>query len=180
MDDSVRSETAAIAAGDTASFSRFYERWFDVALREAIRVTGRDEQFCLDVVQESMMRVIRSIRPMAGESDVKRWLAAVVRSCAYDQLRRDGRRLRREHAAARAESQSPPATDLDERLAWLRAQLAALPAGEAAMLSMRFRLGWTLARIGQALGLKPGAVDGRMSRTLQTLRRAAQEDGDDA
>ncbi|MCH8316763.1 MAG: sigma-70 family RNA polymerase sigma factor [Planctomycetes bacterium] len=47
------------------------------------------------------------------------------------------------------------------------------------LLLMRHRFGWTLKRIGDALGLKPGAVDGRIRRVLTKLRRRAKEQSHD-
>ena len=81
--------TRTIASGDTEALARFYSQWFDPMYAMARRSTGRDESFCLDVVQECMMRVIRSIKPMATESELRRWLHVVVRSCALDALRRE-------------------------------------------------------------------------------------------
>jgi len=46
------------------------------------------------------------------------------------------------------------------------------------MLLMRHRFGWTLQQIGAALGIKPGAVDGRLRRLVGGLRRRAQEESD--
>ena len=68
----------------------------------ARQATGRDESFCLDVVQDAMMRVIRSMSEMQTEEDVTRWLRAVVMNCAYDLLRKERRRRIRENAAAPA------------------------------------------------------------------------------
>ena len=62
----IKTLTGAIAAGDTDAFSRFYRARFDQMLAEAVRATGRDESFCLDVVQDAMMRVIRSMKPMSS------------------------------------------------------------------------------------------------------------------
>ena len=76
------------------------------------------------------MRVIRSMRPLPAEDDVRRWLRAVVHSCAYDRLRSETRRRRRETAAARTRPlTAPPArnhTDEEQRLEWLERQLGSL------------------------------------------------------
>ena len=176
MSESIRTLTHAIATGDTEAFGRFYEQWFDVALAQARRCSGRDEQFCLDVVQQAMMRVIRSIKPMQSEADVSRWLRAVVQSCCYDLLRSELRRARREQVHRTVQSANAPEPDIDDRLEWLRMELANLDPEVARMLSLRFRLGWTLQRIGAACGLKPGAVDGRITRALASLRAKAPED----
>ena len=179
MKDSVRELTAAIASGDPEAFARLYRRRFDELYAEARRVTGRDESFCLDIVQDAMIRTIRSMKPLDTEEHLRGWLRAVVQSCAYDRLRKEARRRRWEQAAAHARRAAPRNDGLDEKLEWLRRELAALEGPQARLLTMRYRLGWTLQRIGNALGLKPGAVDGRLGRLVATLRRRAQENFDE-
>jgi RNA polymerase sigma factor (sigma-70 family) len=174
---SVRELTSAIASGDTEAFAHLYRGWFDFALTEARRCTGRDEQFCLDVTQNAMLRIIRRIRPLESEAALAAWMKACVRSACLDSLRQEARRARREAAAARhrTDAQAPLAAD-QERLAWLRAQLSILDAETVRALDLRYRVGWTLARVAAAMGLKTGAVDGRIHRTITRLRSAAQED----
>jgi RNA polymerase sigma factor (sigma-70 family) len=169
--------TAAIASGDPEAFARFYDAWFDRALAEARRCTGRDDEFCLDVVQDAMMRVIRFMRPLASEAAVYRWMRVVIRSCACDRLRADIRRRHRErHVAAKAPP-APAGTDVD-RLAWLHEQLEHLDEPDVHLLIMRHRFGWTLHRIGTALGMSHSAVDRRLRRLMERLRRSAKEDFD--
>jgi RNA polymerase sigma factor (sigma-70 family) len=172
VDESTRQLTGAIASGDTETFARFYRRWIDRMYAEARRVTGRDESFCLDVVHDAMIRVMESIRPMENEAALWGWLRLVVRSCAFDRLRRQARRRRREQAAGAA---AVSRDDLEDRLTWLRRELAQLGERETALLTMRHRFGWTLRQIASAAGLKPGAVDGRLRRALAALRRRAEE-----
>lgn len=146
--------------------------------REAGRATGRDESFCLDVVQDSMMRVIRSIKPMPTDEDLRRWLGVVVRSCAYDRLRREARardRQRRGDTATRTEHD----LELNGRIRWIEHELRSMTSLNAELLLMRYRFGWTLQQIGTALGLKPGAVDGRLRRLIGMLRRRAREQRDE-
>jgi RNA polymerase sigma factor (sigma-70 family) len=181
--ESVHALTSAIASGDTEGFARFYRAWFDFTLNEARRLTGRDEQFCLDAVQETMLRVIRRMKPLPHEAALSAWLRAAVRSASIDLLRRDLRRRRRETSNARPASAEASCGDdqrerrlARERIDWLRAQLAAMPPEQARLLDLRFRLGWTLSRIAGALSLKTGAVDGRINRALEQLRSSAPED----
>lgn len=68
MSNNVRELTSAIASGNSEALSRFYRDWFDFALREAHRCTGRDEQFCLDAVQETMVRVIKRLKTLESEA----------------------------------------------------------------------------------------------------------------
>jgi RNA polymerase sigma-70 factor (ECF subfamily) len=172
--------TSAIASGDRQAFADFYRAWFDFALREAQRCSGRDEQFCLDVVQETMLRVIRRMKPLDSDAAIAAWLKTAIRSACIDLLRRDQRQRRRDqrHSLTIRERIDDTAAqgDTRERLKWLRAELAVIEPDSARALDMRFRLGWTLARIGKALHLRNGAVDGRINRALARLRAAAQED----
>lgn len=177
--DSTRSLCASIASGNPGAFSRFYRAWFDWCATEARRTTGRDESFCLDVVQDSMMRAVRSIPALGNEGELRAWLRAVVRSCAYDRLRGERRRTaREERAVASAPLGSIESSDreLDGRLIWLEHELRALPRDLAHLVHLRYRLGWTLARIGRTTGLSAGAVDGRVGRTIDTLQRRAKEE----
>ncbi|MHC5002469.1 MAG: RNA polymerase sigma factor [Planctomycetota bacterium] len=176
----VRRLTRAIAAGDAETFARFYEERFDRLYRHARAVTGRDEAFCLDVVQDAMMKVIRSMRPMDSEPELAAWLRRVVRSVAVDRIRADDRRRRREQGPR------PDAADGltgetfgGERRQWLVRELAGLEGSVATMLTQRFRFGWSLRRIAAAAGLSIGAVDGRINRAVSSLRRQAKERFDD-
>ena len=175
MQAEIRALTSAIASGDTEAFARFYRAWFDSMYAEARRATGRDEAFCLDVVQDAMLRVTRSLKPMNTAGDLRRWLRVVVASCAYDRLRQEARRRARERRAAAGRSNPGPQAhctdDLGRRLRWLHQQLESLDDRSVQLLLMRHRFGWTLQQIGNVLGLKPGAVDGRLRRLQRTLRR---------
>ena len=61
---------------------------------------------------------------------------------------------------------------------WLTHQIEQLDARDVHLLIMRHRFGWTLSRIGAALGLKHGAVDRRLRRVVGMLRKRAKEDFD--
>ena len=181
----VRSLTEAIASGNTEAFATFYRQWFDTMYAQARKASGRDESFCLDVVQDAMLRVIKSVPSMASADDLRRWLRVVVQSCAYDRFREEARRKARERraVAARAGSNSNGQLGADEkivdRIRWLESELQSLDDRDFQLLLMRHRFGWTLKRIGQTLGMKPGAVDGRIRRVLSKLRRRAKEQSDE-
>lgn len=174
----VRALTSAIAAGDTDAFARFFHAWFDTLCADARRATGRDESFCHDVVQDAMMKVIRAMKPMNSEQDLRRWLRVVVRSCAFDHLRREMRRMHREAVSAtRPRRPAEQTAETRQRLQWLERQLASIDGPSVELLLMRYRFGWTLRQIGSALGLAPGAVDGRLRRLVKVLRdRGGEQD----
>jgi RNA polymerase sigma factor (sigma-70 family) len=172
----------AIAAGDAGAFALFYEAWFDRAYSLARRLTRRDESFCLDVVQEAMLRVIRSIRGLSDPAGLDRWMARIIHTTALDLLRREARRARREVAAARGRSApaaqpgaDPCCLEVEERVAWLEARLEELPAGDRALIRERFERGGTLRDVGRRMGLTGNAVNGRIARAVRRLRGLAKE-----
>jgi RNA polymerase sigma-70 factor (ECF subfamily) len=167
-----------MAAGDPAAIERFYRGHFDRLYREARRSTGRrDEAFCLDVVQESVLRIVRTVRSVADEARLAAWLKLVVRTTAYDMLRREERRQRRELAVAATALHDREVVDDDEsRLAWLRRRITSMDPKLARMIELRFGQRWTLARIGCLFGLSAGTIDGRLRRALEHLRALARED----
>lgn len=186
----------AIAAGDTMAFAEFYEAWFDRALALACSLTRRDDHFCLDIVQDAMIRVSRSLSPRLGiatVADLDRWMVRVIHTTALDALRKESRRRVRESRSVKdragpraAASQTFPAnapgspaahhaTFLAERIDWLRARLDELDAEERSLLAARFGSDATLDRIARAHGISPGAATGRLTRLLIRLRLLSPE-----
>ena len=170
----VQRTTAAIARGDRPALAELYEEWFDRCYGLARTLTGRDESFCLDVVQDTMLRVIRSLRPMATYGELSAWMTRATHSAALDLLRRESRRGRREAARGRAGSEQ--ATQADERIAWLLARIKDLPAADGDLVALRFGRARSLEAVGTAAGISGDAAHGRIRRTLMRLRRWAKED----
>ena len=179
MPQTVEKLTAAMSAGDSRAVEAFYRRYFDDLYSHASRFTGRDESFCLDVVQEAVLRIIRSVRPVRSEAQFAAWLRLVVQTAAYDLLRSESRRRRREMAVAIAPGSATSEGDHEpidaQRLSWLAARIAELDEQIVRMIDMRFQRKWTLASIASAMGLSIGTVDGRLRRALRQLRRLAAE-----
>ena len=109
MSDSTDKLTAAMAAGDQGAVETFYRSYFDWLYAQARRATRRDEAFCLDVVQDAVLRVIRTVRRVQSEGEFRAWLQLVVRTTAWDRLRGDNRRIKREAFAHVASSSSEAA-----------------------------------------------------------------------
>src|SRR5882724_2227828 len=122
MPEPVDKLTPAMAAGDGRAVERFYRTYFEFMYRQARTITRRDEAFCLDVVQDAVLRVIRTVKPVASESQLFAWLRLVTQTAAYDLLKAETRRRRRETAvavgAARAAEGIEPVDDADDRLPW--------------------------------------------------------------
>lgn len=177
---STRALCAAIAAGDPAAFAVFYDAWFDATFALARAFARRDESFHLDVVQDVMLKVVRSLPVLATEAAVSAWMARAVCSTVVDRLRSEQRRERRERRAAAERSDVDDCVpwrglQAGERTAWLRDRLLELPGVERKLVEARFFGDGSVAAAGQALGLSADAAQGRLRRCLLRLRRAAME-----
>jgi len=172
--------TARIRKGDAAAFAAFYEIWFERLLAMARTLTRRDEAFCLDVVQECLLRVVDKMTALATEDAVAAWLSRALLRGAVDRLRADSRRARREDVAAAARPQIAGHDALDaEQRHWLQARLAELTPADRDLLLARFRDGDTLAAVGERFGLSGDAAHGRIRRLILRLRDAARGAFDD-
>jgi RNA polymerase sigma factor (sigma-70 family) len=169
----------AAAAGDEAAIAELYESRFSVVLAAARRSSSRDEHFCLDVVQETFLRVMRSgaaLDRVRDDAHAERWLVAVTQSVTLDLLRAERRRQRREHAASRQEAAAGErAPDPIDTLA---RQLETLCREDRELLMLRSS-GMTLNRIAEVAGATIGTVHGRLRRLTQSLRRDAERNPGD-
>lgn len=154
-----------IASGDTEAFAVFYEAWFNFCIDEVHRMTAFDEAACMDVVQDAMLKIAPRFPVVETSRDLERWMRRVLINGARDRLRAEARRAAREHRT----HPTPPDRD-GEAIRELRARLDTLDSEARDLLRRRFDFGWTLERIGRELGLRPGAVDGRINRVLKKLR----------
>jgi RNA polymerase sigma factor (sigma-70 family) len=156
-----------------------YELRFDHVFLAAFRATGRGEDFCLDVVQETFLRVMRAggrVGRIRDEGHADRWLIAVARSVALDLLRVERRRGRRERRAARREAEMGGAASGgdDTVIAALQAELDRLPSDDRELLHLRTS-GMTLAAIAEIVGASVGSVHGRLRRLTGVLGRSQEE-----
>jgi RNA polymerase sigma-70 factor (ECF subfamily) len=173
--------TAALSAGDEDAVDTFYRRYFDWLYAQARRATRRDESFCLDVVQDAVLRVMRNVRPIADEARFRAWLKLVVQAVALDRLRSDRRRRRHELTAAvlRTSDDGAAAENYDEVTDWLRREITKLDPQLVDLMELRYERRLTLARISAMLGLSIGTIDGRLRKALAMLRDRAAEEFDD-
>jgi RNA polymerase sigma-70 factor (sigma-E family) len=139
-------------------------------LRSAYLLTG-DRHLAQDLVQSSLARAylrwgrLRDLE--AGESYVRR---VMVTQAASERRRRWHGEVPTERLPETPET----AADLDVREA-LRTALLRLPAGQRAVLVLRFYEDRSEAETAELLGISRGTVKSRTSRALDALRAAGLE-----
>ncbi len=176
-DAEVLRQTRGIRRQDPAAITAFYESWFDWTLATARSATRKDESFCLDVVQDTMLRVIRAIPEIDSAAALRCWLSRTICNVAIDRIRTDDRRSLRERRSEQPSgaSTSPDVVARAETLAWLNARLIELDAEDAAMLAHRYNHDRTFRSIADVAGRTEDSTHGRIRRILLALRIKGRE-----
>lgn len=169
--------TLSIRRGDRAAFSCFYDTYSTLIFHTARTFTRRDEATCLDILQDTMIRIIDSIPPIDSHDQIRAWIIHATRCAAIDHLRKEHRRNKREQARSHtsdsiAQGTAHASTDLST---WLHAQLAHLDADTTLWLKRHIGDDVSLATLADHGPRTRDAIYGVVRRTLTTLRRAAKE-----
>lgn len=158
---------ARIRRGDESGFQAFYELWFDRALRTVQAHSSRDEAFCLDVVQDAMLKVVTRLPELSGRTELDAWMNATLRTCTLDRIRQDARRSARERRVAQeervqVEGSQGPVPNLRE--------------DEVTLVSLRIINQLPLGVVGTVLSSSAAAVQSRLRRVLRRLREENKHD----
>lgn len=177
-DQDARRWSRGIRDGDRRLLAEFYDAYFPRSLGAVRAMTGRDEGFCLDIVQEAMLKIVRAIGPMDNARRLDAWVLRVVRSTAIDALRGEARRKARERSRAGRESEGAASLVFDRReaSAELARRLRALDDDDLELVAAASGAGPTLTQIAGVRGVSVDAVQSRARRVVQKLRREVSGD----
>ena len=163
--------------GDQQAFEQYYRAFFDTMFLTVKHTTGCDEATCLDIVQDAMIKAIAKMKPLDTRQQTIAWTRAVAKTTAYDFLRKRARLQKlSENLAKQSTELEQQVIDDSARLTWVEEQLKQLPNELVSMISLKYRMGWTLRQIGEKFGLKTGAVDGKIRRAIEDLKSQATEE----
>src|SRR4051794_14873611 len=166
--------------GDTAAYERLVSRHAQVAFRVACVLSGSAAD-AEDAAQDAFVKAYRTLGRFRAGAPWRPWLLSIVANEARNRRRAAGRRARAQLRAAEemplaAAAPSTEATVLvAERDATLRAALATLPARDREAVYLRYFLDLGEADMAAALDCRPGTVKSRLSRALERLRAALEE-----
>ena len=150
----------------------------------AFRITGNPED-AADVAQDTYIKLLRSIKQFRGDSKFSTWLYRVTSSVAISHMRRKSRRTGLDSPMEVEDWQALPApgsadpavasqqNSLRERL---DEALNQLPPAYRAVVVMKDVYGFSLAEVGDQLGITEGAAKVRLFRARQRLRDVLHED----
>jgi RNA polymerase sigma-70 factor, ECF subfamily len=84
----VAAVTSSMQRGEEAAFREFYDGYYDRLYRYLIVLTRGQEDTAREILQTTMIKVTRSIKPFAEERSLWNWLAAIARNGFFDALRK--------------------------------------------------------------------------------------------
>jgi len=166
--------TTRITAGDEAAFACFYEHFFERLFRYVLVMTRGDEQLSRDLLQQTMLKVVRYLKPFPDETILWSWLTQSAKTSFIDVLRRQERAP--EFVAL--ESVSPVSQPHDEQTdetlvleAALERALKGLGTDEQELIQSVYFDELSHKQIAESTGSTPKAVESKLARVRQKLRK---------
>ena len=169
----VAAATGRAREGDDDALRLLYLLYADNVYGYVLAI-ARDEHDAEDITSEVFSKLPRALtRYQSGATPFAAWLLRVARNAALDHLRSQ-RSVPRAEVHAVTEAAEPPAR---ERLADLRAALAALPADQRQVMLLRLVAGMSPGEVALELGRSVDAVHALQHRARRRLRRELTQQG---
>ena len=155
-----------MTTGDDQAWHTFHADYRKRLYAYLQRIWQGPEAALDDLVQETFLRAAKHMRPFASQEALWSWLAVLARSATVDHGRKQSRfrnfleKFRKEPQR----TQSLLYQDLDSAM-------AKLPAETANLLRQKYQEGWSVKEIASQLKLSEKAVENRLTRARQSLRK---------
>jgi len=160
-----------LAAGEQSAYAELYDRCGPAMLRVAATMLGsaHDAQ---DAVQEVFLAVARGRRRLAAVENIRAYMFTALRRECGRMAKRRGRDADVALAGGRqSEATASSGEGVDDELA--RA-LAALPAEQREVLTLKIDAEMTFAELADALAISPNTAASRYRYALEKLRASLE------
>jgi RNA polymerase sigma-70 factor, ECF subfamily len=171
--------TRRMAKADESAYRAFYDAYFHRLSRYLLVVTAGDEDAAREVLQATLVRVVRHIKPFADEGVFWSWLTVLARSALGDQTRKRRRYLAfLDRFAWHAQLQQTIAADEadGQLLASLEHGLEALAEEERDLVQRKYFARQPVREIAAELHASEKAVESRLVRVRRKLKQAMLEE----
>lgn len=165
----IRELTRGLVRADENAFVEFHRFYFSRLHHFLLGVARGNEDEAAEAVQQTMINVARHPRYFDDPESLWRWLKAVARNAARDRGRRQSRYGAMLQRFARINSEQHDDDDLAQTMT---ACLGELAEADRSLLQAKYFDRRTLREIGTEAGMTERAVEGRLSRIREKLRRA--------
>ncbi|MDO4719085.1 MAG: RNA polymerase sigma factor [Peptostreptococcaceae bacterium] len=131
----------------------------------------QDEKEAEDILQEALVRVVRSIRGFREESSLYTWLCSIIRNLVQDVRRKKGQAASEELREAASNEQDVEEEVLRKiRREALRAELKELSPPYREVLVLFYYEGFSIRETAQLLSEKESTIRSRLTRARTQLR----------
>jgi RNA polymerase sigma-70 factor, ECF subfamily len=175
-------------AGDQAAFTEFFESHFARLFRFALPRVSGDEDAAKEVVQRTLIKVMRKLHQFRGDATLFTWSCQICRREVVDHARATRRSssnvvLFEDSAEVRAalESIAAPASedplarcDRAELARMIRVILDQLPARYGDALEWKYMEGRSVEEIGERLGIGHTAAQSLLARARVAFRQGLE------
>ena len=152
---------------------RLVVRHYGAVFRTATAILG-DEDLAQDAVQETFIRVVKSLERFRGESSFRTWLLAITANAARGLLRRDRRRREAPlDAAPEPRDDDPDVVQIienEERVSGVRGKLQLLPEKQRLAVTLRIYEGLSFKEVGELIDSSEGAARVNYHHGIRRLR----------
>jgi len=175
-------------SGDERAFGAFFEVYFPRLYRFALPRLGRDVEASREVVQATLVKVMRNLASYRGEAALFTWMCQICRREIVDYLRATRRRSERlvllddddEIRAALESIEAPEETNPSvqysraELRRVVRQVLDRLPERYGDVLELKYIEGGSDEEIGALLGIGHRAAQSLLARARSSFRQALE------
>ena len=173
-------------AGETQAFELLVQRIERPLYFYILRLIGDEEQ-AKDILQEALLKVIRSVQRYDGKSKVKSWIYTISRNVCIDQLRKRKNRMISLDQPVGSESytllsmisdEGPDGLELSARqeiINRITEALDTISKDQREVFILREIQGYKFIEIAEILSCSENTVKSRMRYALQALRSELYE-----
>jgi len=158
-------------AGDRDAFEELVVRWQKRLWHYAFRATG-SEPASWDIVQETWIGIIKSIRKLEDSAVFPKWAFKILNNKCTDWLRKRQRQSSLNGKLVELDqSEFGQKQNSSEKVESLWAAVEKLSPDRKALLTLRYHEDFDINQIAEILNVPEGTVKSRLHRTLNELRQ---------
>ena|SRR5258706_4329612 len=156
--------------------SRFFDEFYPKVYRFVSSASGAPREDVEDLVQETILIAWGQRAGFHGDSSFETWVLAIAKNRVRRLIRGDRRKEAAVDAwsvlaAIESEEIPEPVVRSEELGRHVRRALAGIDEGYVRVLLLRYVEGWSVGRIAAELGETQKAVESRLSRARDGLRK---------
>ncbi len=155
--------------GSQEAFATLVSRYLNLVHSAARRQVPSPQQ-AEEVTQSVFVDLARQAHGLGMDAPLAAWLYLVTRRTAIDTVRRESRRLCREHTASEIAAMKTTSPDWLEMEPMLDEAMGDLGEADRSALLLRYFENKSLREVGRALGTSEDAAQKRVSRAVEHLR----------